>query len=279
LTVVVTGASTGIGLETVRALAAGHVRVGLVCRSRERGEGARRTLVEQTGNEGLDLFVADLSSQAQVRRLAAEIAARYERIDVLVNNAAAVYSVRTLSEDGLEMQLAVNHLAPYLLTRLLLPRLEAAGRARIVTVASRAHFRGRIDFEDLNANRRYFALTAYNQSKLANVLFTYELARRLAGTGVTANCLHPGFVRTRIGNKHTIPVHSLLHSLMSLAGIAPAEGARTSVYLATSPEVENVSGRYFVKERPVRSAEVSYDEGVARRLWVVSAELTGLAPD
>jgi NAD(P)-dependent dehydrogenase (short-subunit alcohol dehydrogenase family) len=272
--VVVTGAGAGIGLETARGLAARGAHVALVCRTAGSGEIAHRAL----GTQG-DVFVADLSSQREVRRLAAEIAARYPRLDVLVNNAAAVYSRRTLSADGIEMQLAVNHLAAYLLTRLLLDRLAQAGSARVITVASGAHFRGRIDFDDLNASRHYFGLTAYNQSKLANVLFTYELARRLQGTSVTANCLHPGLVRTAIGHKHTTRLHAFLHSLLCLLAVSPASGARTAIYLASAPEVAGVSGRYFVNQRRARSSPVTYDPEVADRLWRVSAELTGLPPD
>jgi len=276
---VVTGANAGIGLETVRGLAIRGAHVVMVCRSRERGEVARRALVEQTANDRLDLLVADLSSQRQIRQLVKEITDRYDRVDVLVNNAAAVYSARALSEDGIEMQLAVNHLAYYLLARLLRDHLENAGRARVINVTSRAHFRGRIDFDDLNGSRRYFGPTAYNQSKLANVLFTYELARRLAGTGITANCCHPGLVRTRIGNKHTTPFHSLLHSLSCVLGVAPAVGARTAITLASAPAVEGVTGQYFAKARPARSSAATYDRDVATRLWEVSAELTGLPPD
>ena len=274
--VIVTGGSGGIGLEIVKGLAGRGARVGMVCRAAARGEAARSAVLGHTGDAVVDVLVADLSSRRQVGRLAEEIAARYDSVDVLVNNAAAVYSRRVLSEDGVEMQLAVNHLAAYALTRLLLPHLLSAGRARVVNVASRAHARGRIAFDDLNAARRYFALTAYNQSKLANVLFTYELARRLAETGVTANCCHPGLVRTRIGSKHTTRVHGLLHSLMCLFAVDAAQGARTPIFLATAPELDGVTGAYFADLRPASSSPASHDPEIARRLWDVSAELTGL---
>ena len=277
--VVVTGASAGIGLETVKGLVARGARVAMVCRSAARGRTARGGILQAIPGAQLDVLVADLSSRSEIRRLAEEIAGRYDRIDVLVNNAAAVYSRRGLSADGIEMQLAVNHLAYYALTRLLLPHLSRAPRARVVNVASRAHFRGRIDFDDLNASRSYFALTAYNQSKLANVLFTYELARRRAGTGVTVNCLHPGLVRTRIGNKHTTRLHSLLHSLLCLLGVDAAAGARTSIFLASAPEVDGVTGAYFVDTRPAPSSPACHDAELARRLWRISAQLTGLPPD
>jgi NAD(P)-dependent dehydrogenase (short-subunit alcohol dehydrogenase family) len=277
--VVVTGASSGIGLETARGLATLGAHVVMVCRSHERGEAARLDLLHETEGARIDLLVADLSAQSQVRRLAEEIGRRFDRLDVLVNNAAVVYSRQTFSEDGIEMQLAVNHLAYYLLSRLLLDHLRRAEGARIVNVASRAHFRGRIDFNDLHTSRRYFGPRAYSQSKLANVLFTYELARRLAGSRVTANCLHPGLVRTRFGSKHTLRRHSLLHSLSCLLGVPPAKGARTSIYLASAPEVAGVTGRYWVNARPARSSAASHDRRVAERLWQVSAELTGLAAD
>jgi retinol dehydrogenase 14 len=277
--VVVTGASGGIGLEIVKGLAARGARVGMVCHSAVGGDASRVAVLARAPDALVDLFVADLSSRQEVRRLADEIGARYEQVDVLVNNAAAVYSRRVLSADGIEMQFAVNHLAYYALTRLLLPQLLRSGHARIVNVASRAHARGRIDFDDLNAAHGYFALTAYNQSKLANVLFTYELARRLAGTGTTANCCHPGLVRTRIGNKHTTRLHSLLHSLMCLFAVDAAGGARTPIFLATAPEVEDVTGTYFADMRPARSSAASHDPDLARRLWNVSAELTRLPPD
>ncbi len=277
--VVLTGASSGIGFETARGLAARQARVVMVCRNEARGEAARAALLRALPRAELDLRIADLSSQTQVRALADAVRAGYPRVDVLVNNAAVVYSRRTFSEDGIEMQLAVNHLAPYLLTRLLLDHLRRAGSARIVTVTSRAHARGRIDFDDLQTTRRYFGPRAYSQSKLANVLFTYELARRMAGTGVTANCLHPGLVRTRIGNKHTLVHHSLLHSLSCLLGRSAAKGARTSIYLASSPEVEGVTGRYFAGERAAESSAASRDRTLGARLWRVSAELTGLPED
>lgn len=273
---VVTGATAGIGLETARGLARRGTRVAMIARDRRRGEEARRRLAAQSSEHAVDLFVADLSSQAEIRALAADLCARFARIDVLINNAAVVYSRRTLSEDGVEMQLAVNHLAPFLLTHLLLDRLRSAPRARIVNVTSRAHARGRIDFDDLYGDRRYFGLTAYNQSKLANVLFTYELARRLAGTNVTANCVHPGVVRTAIGHKHTTRFHGFLHSLLCLFGRRPDEAARGVLHVACAPELDGVSGRYFAAGHPRASSPATYDEALAARLWQVSAELTRL---
>ncbi len=277
--VVITGASSGIGFEAAKGLAQNGAYVVLLCRDRGRGEAALQALTKESRSDRFDLIVADLTSQRQVRQAAEEISRRFDRIDALVNNAAAQYSQRTLSEDGIEMQFAANYLGGYLLTRLLLERLKAAEAGRVVNVSSRVHYRANIDFDDLNAERRYFVLTAYAQSKLANVLFTYELARRLGDTRVTVNCLHPGLVRTRLGNKHATFLHSALHSLICLMGVSPATAARSLTYLAVSPEVAGVTGKYFAGQRPAASAPATYDASLARRLWNVSAELVHLPAD
>ena len=201
---------------------------------------------------------------------------RYPRLDVLVNNVGGFWATRHTTADGLEHTFAVNHLAPFLLTNLLLERLAASAPARIVTVSSGAQSMGRIDFDDLQGERNYQGQRAYNQSKLANVLFTYELARRLAGTGVTANVLHPGVVRTRFGAEDPARLTNLLVPIARLFMKTPEQGAATPVYLASSPEVEGVTGRYFANGKPKRSAERSYDTHAATRLWSVSAKLVGL---
>lgn len=272
--VVVTGASSGIGLETARGLAARGAQVAIVCRTAGAAATACRSLGAAAGR--IDPFVADLSAQSAVRRVADAIMTRYPRVDVLINNAAAIYSRPVMSEDGIEMQLAVNHLAGYLLTRLLLGHLHAAGRARVVTLTSRTHAWASMDFDDLGRARRYFGPTAYNQSKLANVLFTHALARRLAGTGVTANCVAPGLVRTRIGGKHTTRVHAMLHAMTSVWGATAATGAEGPIHVASAPELAQVSGQYFLRARPARAAAQTHDVAVAERLWQVSASLTGL---
>ena len=269
---VVTGANAGIGRATALGLAQYGATVIMVCRNQERGAAAQAEIRSQSDNDKVDLLIADLSVQADIRRLAARIDQRYSRLDVLINNAGIIPQQRRETADHLEMQFAVNHLAYFLLTLLLLDKLKASAPARIVNVASQVHANGTIDFTDLQAERSYQPSHIYNNTKLANVLFTYELARRLAGSGVTVNCLHPGVVAT-----------NLLNDFMGVPrerrdrGIATQEGAQTSLYLATSPEVEGVSGRYFVNSEAVRSAAVSYDEALAARLWQVSAELTGLA--
>lgn len=264
----ITGANAGIGRATAERLAAAGGTVVLLCRALARGEEARRAIVAATGNTRVELLVADLSSQRQIREAAAEFHVRYGRLDVLINNAGILTRKRRLTEDGLELQFAVNHLAPFLLTHLLLDLLEASSPARIVTVSSEAHRAGRIDFADLQGERSYRGLRAYRQSKLANILFTRELARRLQGRGVTANAVHPGVVATGLlfsGWRIARLVRPLLRD--------PARGAEPSAYLALSPEVAGVSGGYFVDHRPVEPSARAKDPETAKRLWEVSEEL------
>jgi NAD(P)-dependent dehydrogenase (short-subunit alcohol dehydrogenase family) len=273
---VVTGATSGIGLVTARVLAQQGATVGLVGRDPGRGAAAVEYLRQTAGKTSVHLFLADLSSQAAVHRLAEEIQAQYARLDVLVNNAGALFTRRQLSADGIEMTWALNHLAYMLLTQRLLDMLQASAPARIVNVASDAHRPGRIDFADLQGTQRYSGWRAYCQSKLANVMFTYTLAARLQGSQVTANVLHPGFVATRFAHNNR-GVFAWLLRLAQVAALNPEQGAETMVYLATAPEVAEVSGHYFVKKRAVRSSEVSYDTVAAERLWRRSAEMLGLA--
>jgi Dehydrogenases with different specificities (related to short-chain alcohol dehydrogenases) len=222
------------------------------------------------------VFVADLSSQSEVRRLAGEVLRGVSRIDVLINNVGGYWYTRHVTADGLERTFVLNHLAPFLLTTLLLDRLERGGPARVVTVSSGAQAQGRIDFDDLQGSRSYSGSRAYNQSKLANVLFTYELARRLQGSAVTANTLHPGVVSTSFGSEDPARTQRLLVPFLRPFMKAPAQGAATSIHLASAPDLQQVSGRYFANRRARRSSERSYDEAVAARLWQVSADLVGL---
>jgi NAD(P)-dependent dehydrogenase (short-subunit alcohol dehydrogenase family) len=230
---------------------------------------------EKSPNASVDLMLADLSSQEEVRWLADQFKATYQRLDVLINNAGVIRSKRITTEDGIETTFAVNHLAYFLLTKLLLDVLKAGAPSRIVNVASGEQRNGTIDFDDLQGEKGYKAAKAYSQSKLATVLFTYELARRLEGTGVSANCLHPGVVGTNLGSGVSGAFGFMVRALTPLMK-SPEKGAETSIYLASSPEVEGLSGRYFVKKAEARSSDVSYDERLARRLWEVSAELTKL---
>lgn len=273
----VTGATGGIGRETAKMLAALGATVIVHGRDRRRVESTRRMILEAYPHAAAGGIVADLSALADVRRLAGEVLADYDRLDVLVNNAGGVTRKRRTTPDGFEWQFAVNHLAPFLLTNLLLPRLKANGSARIVTVSSAAHRRGVIEFDDLNWERRtYSGMQAYGASKLANILFTRELARRLDSTDVTANSLHPGVVAT-----HIFAGMGVLGTLFAVVAkpllLSPAAGARTSVYLATAPQLAHVSGQFFDQCRAVDPAPGAQDAATAQRLWHASAELVGLA--
>ncbi len=275
-TVLVTGGTGGIGRATAEGLARLGARVGIVGRDRTRAEHAADEIRERTGAGPVDVFVADLSAQTEVRHLAEDVLSTYPRLDVLVNNVGGYWAHRHISADGLEHTFALNHLAPFLLTNLLLERLTTSGSSRVVNVSSGAQSMGRIDFDDLQGARRYNGQRAYNQSKLANVLFTYELSRRIEGTGVTATVLHPGVVRTSFGQEDSGRWMRLMLPAVRPFMKTPEQGARTPVYLASSPEVAGVTGAYFANSRPKRSSKASYDPDLARRLWEASAELVGM---
>ncbi len=273
----VTGASSGIGQATALGLARMGATVVLVCRNRERAEAALTAIRVATGNDAIDFMLADLSSRAEIHRLAQDLLARYPQMHVLVNNAGVINLKRTTTIDGIEMVFAVNHLAYFLLTCLLLERLIASGSARIVNVASDVHRWGSLDFNDLQNERMYRAMRVYGQSKLCNILFTRELARRIVGTGVTANCLHPGGVATGLGWNNgwwAILIAKALRPFFR----TPEQGADTAIYLATSPEVAAVSGKYFYNRREIQPSSVAQDDEAAKRLWHISAELTGVVP-
>jgi retinol dehydrogenase-14 len=274
-TVLVTGATGGIGRATAIGLAAMGAHLAITGRDRGSTQGAAGE-IRAAGDGQVAVFVADLSAQSQVRGLAEEVLQRLSRIDVLVNNVGGHWNTRHVTADGLERTFALNHLAPFLLTNLLLDRLQQSAPARVVTVSSNAHAQGRIDFDDLQGERSYSGAQAYSQSKLANVLFTYELARRLPATSVTANALHPGVTRTSFGAEDPGGVQRLLVPLMRPFMKAPAQGAATSIHLASAPDLEQVTGRYFANSKPKRSSKRSYDEAAAARLWRVSADLVGL---
>ena len=272
----ITGADSGIGKATALGLAGMRALVVMVSRDRTPGERAKTELVGKSGSDSVELMVADLSSQRAIRRLAADFKGRHEKLHVLVNNAGVLLGKRPVTEDGIEKTFAVNHLAPFLLTNLLSDVLKASAPARIVNVACEGHRQGEMDFDDLMLEKKYSAVRAYNRSKLANVLFTYELARRLRGTGVTANCLYPGMVATDLF-REAPALYRLLFTLFRPFLLSPKKGAETSVYLASSPELEGVSGKYFAKKVQVKSSEASYDESLARRVWELSAELAKLS--
>jgi NAD(P)-dependent dehydrogenase (short-subunit alcohol dehydrogenase family) len=272
-TVLVTGGTGGIGKATAVGLAALGARLGITGRDEARARAAAADIAEASGNREIDVFAADLSSQAEVRRLAEDVLGRYRRLDVLVNNVGGFWGTRHVTADGLEHTFAVNHLAPFLLTNLLLDRLKASAPARIVTVSSGAQSMGKLNFDDLQGERDYSGQKAYNQSKLANVMFTYELARRLAGTGVTANVLHPGVVRTAFATEDASLMWKVVLPVIRPFLKSPEQGAATSIYLASSPEVEGVSGKYFVNSKPQTSHRSSYEAAAAARLWEISADL------
>ena len=272
----ITGASSGLGLETARALAGMGATVALLCRSAERGEAARAEIAAATGNRDLHVVACDLANLDSVRAAAAELLARFDALHVLVNNAGLMLMQRRITVDGLEETFQVNHLSAFALTALVRERLQASAPARVITVSSIAHRAAQLDFEDLMSERLYDGLYVYARSKLANVLFTYELARRLEDSGVTANTLHPGLVRTGFGHNNGFAMRAFM-TLSQLPPLAssPRRGARTQVWLACAPEVAGLSGRYFVRRRARRSSRISYDGDSQRRLWKASETLLG----
>ncbi|MEI8308348.1 MAG: SDR family oxidoreductase [Chloroflexales bacterium] len=270
--VMVTGANSGIGKVTALELARKGASVVMLCRSRSKGEVARDEIIAQSGNAQVELLLADFASLESVRRAADAFLKSHDRLHVLVNNAGLYMGERLLSQDGYEMTFAVNHLAPFLLTNLLLDTLRASAPARVVTVSSGAHWGGHLRFDDLNATRRFGGFRVYSTSKLANLLFSNELARRLAGSGVTSNSLHPGAVATKFGSG-TTGFFSFVFNLARPFFISPEQGAQTSIYLASAPEVEGVSGKYYVDKKPQSSSGESNNQEVQRRLWDVSAQM------
>jgi NAD(P)-dependent dehydrogenase (short-subunit alcohol dehydrogenase family) len=280
-TCLVTGATSGIGLETAVGLAREGARVLIVGRDPVRGEAARSQIAKQSGNDRVELLLADLASQAEIQKLADAVKSRSDALHVLVNNAGVVNLKRQLTVDGFEATFAVNHLAYFALTLRLLDLLRASAPARIVNVASDAHRFGSLDWDDLQSEQRYrglpfvAAMRVYGSSKLLNILFTRELARRLADSHVTANCVHPGAVSTRLGTNNG-GVGQIVTGLLRPFMLSPAAGAETSIFLATSPEIADLSGRYFTRKREASCSRAAQDAAAARRLWDVSLELAGL---
>jgi NAD(P)-dependent dehydrogenase (short-subunit alcohol dehydrogenase family) len=282
---VVTGATAGIGQIAATELARRGAHVVIVGRSSAKCAATQEQIRTETGGATVDALVADLSALAEVKKLAGQIRDGYPRLDVLLNNAGAMFWNRCESTDGIEKTFALNHLSYFALTALLLPMLKQSAPARIVNVASDAHKGVSINFDDIQFEKKYRGWKAYQQSKLANVCFTYELARRLDGTNVTANTLHPGFVHTnflktfndaRADGFTKALAGPVLNGLSRLIAISPEQGARTSVYLASSPDVEGVTGQYFVKEKPAVSSTQSHDRAAQARLWRMSEEMTGV---
>ncbi|MFX0196102.1 MAG: SDR family oxidoreductase [Candidatus Hodarchaeota archaeon] len=275
----VTGATSGVGEVTAQVLAQQGATVIIVGRNPEKGATTVSQIKQQTGTSTVEFILADLSSQQAIHQLVEQFKRRYQRLDVLVNNAGASFRKRQNSVDGIEMTFALNHLGYFLLTNLLLDTLKSSAPARIVNVSSGEHKRVKLNFDDLQAKQKYSSYRAYKQSKLCNILFTYELTRRLEGTDVTVNAVTPGLVKTKLGLEDGGFPAIMKRLINFLAGKSPEEGAKAIIYLATSPDVEGVTGKYFVKQEAVPSSNDSYDKDIARRLWQVSAKLTRLSVD
>src|SRR5437588_1481452 len=271
--VLITGGTGGIGKATAIGLATLGAGVGITGRDLARAEQAVADIRTASGNQAVDAFAAEMTSQAEVRRLAAAVLDAYSRLNVLVNNVGGFWAHRHTTVDGVERTFALNHLAPFLLTNLLLDRLKASAPARVVTVSSGAQSMGRIDFDDLQGARNYSGQRAYNQSKLANVMFSNELARRLEGTGVTANSLHPGVVRTNFGAEDQARFFAVISRVILPLLKTPAQGAQTSIYLASSPDVDGVTGQFFANRRNKKPNKHAFDTKLTAKLWNVSADL------
>lgn len=274
--IVITGATSGIGLETAKALAGMGASITLIARNDEKVKSIIQSIQEDTENTDIDFVKADLASQKQIRQAATEILQRHPVINVLINNAATWQSHFALTEDHIERMFAVNHLSYFLLTHCLMEGLKKASEARIINVASGSHFNGKIHWDNLNLEGNYHGLRAYGQSKLANVLFTYEFAGKNPGLNITINAVHPGLVKTDIGTKHTTLFHTLAWRLRRMSGVTPKEGAATSIYLASSPKISDITGEYWSKCQIAPSSEASHNREDAERLWNVCEKLCGI---
>lgn len=276
--IIITGGNAGIGFETSVALAKQGGNIFIVSRNKDKATQAVAEIKQISGNKNVDYLIADLSTQKSIRELNKSLRERLDKVDVLVNNAGGVFPEFKKTADGLEMTIATNHFAYFLLTNLLLDLIKKADNARIVNVSSRSHLAASIDFESFTTNKGYFILKAYGQSKLANILFTAELASRLSGTGITVNSLHPGLVKTDIGTKKTNWYSSFLWSLYSkIGGVSVAQGAATSIYLASSPEVKNITGKYFAKCKEITPSKLARNTELQKELWKMSEQLCPIA--
>jgi len=272
-TCIITGANSGIGKVTAIELAKMNATLVLLCRDKERGESAQKEIIELTGNNNVDLILCDLSSQKEIRNFVAEFKRKYQDLHVLINNAGVMLSKKTQSVDGFEMNFAVNHLAPFLLTNLLLDMLKKSAPSRIVNVGSAAHRMGKIDFEDLQReNKKGRLMGLYGSSKLAMTLVSYELSRKLEGSNVTVNVLHPGLINTNLGRDRSSTSQGFARKFFK----TPEVGAETSIFLASSPEVEGITGKYYAKKKAKPSSKESYNEEYAKKLWEISEKMTNL---
>jgi len=268
---IITGANSGIGKATAIALAKMGATIVMVCREKVTGENAQKEIIELSGNKDVDLFLCDLSSQKEIRDLASNFKNKYQTLHILINNAGVMMKKGPISTDGFEMNFAVNHLAPFLLTNLLLDMLKKNAPSRIVNVSSGAHKMAKLDFDDLQSeNTKPRFMRIYGNSKLALMLFSYELSRKLEGTNVTVNTVHPGVVATNLGRHQS----KFNQKFSKVVFKKPEKGAETSIYLASSPEVEGITGKYFVNKESRKSSDASYNEDDAKRLWEISLEMT-----
>lgn len=274
--VVITGATDGIGKETARQIAKMGAEIILVGRNKEKTELATAEIIESSNNPNIDYLLADLSEQNDVRKLADDIKRKFSNLDILFNNAGAAFPTRKLTTDNIEKTFALNHLAYFLLTTLLLDLLKNSAPSRIINTSSAGHYTGEIYIEDISLKNGYGMMKAYKQSKLANIMFTYDLARQLEGSNVTVNAFHPGFVRTNIGISELGILGKLLQPLIFRKGISVEEGSKTSVYLLSSEEMEGISGKYYTKMRIKKTSDISYDVEAQKRLWELSEKLIGI---
>lgn len=269
----ITGANSGIGKETARVLAKKGATIIMISRNKERGETALKELKESTGSNNIELFIADLADPESIINAVTKFKEKYDKLDVLINNAGVTLSKKIITPLGYEKTFAVNHLGHFLLTNLLLDMLIKSAPSRIINVSSGAHTYAQLDLDDINLSSKYRGLRSYSNSKLANLLFTYELARRLEGTGVTVNALHPGFVRSNFGRRGRKLYERILFDFARLFALSVEKGAKTSIYLASSPEVKEITGKYFVKCKPMKSSKASYDRESQKKLWKLSEDL------
>lgn len=271
---IVTGANAGIGFATAKGLLKADFKVSMFCRNKAKAEGAKQQLIKETGNDAIDIFIVDFSSLKSVAKATDAFKAKYDKLDVLVNNAGATFASFERSEDGIEMTMAVNHFGYFATTYHLLPLLQSG--SRIVNVSSKAHYGGQINFDTINEEKGYFVFKQYEISKLANVLFTKYLARKLADKNITVNCLHPGVVKTKIGNKAGNKFFGFVWSLFSAFGINPDQGAETSLHVATSNQLNDITGMYFDKKVAYKGSDLSRDEELQKKFWKWSEEMSGL---
>lgn len=274
--IVISGANAGIGYATALGLLKKGAQVSMFCRSAEKAEQARKELIRQTGNTAIDIFIADMASWKSIKAACDSFKEKYGSIDVLLNNAGGTFSDYVKTEDGIEMTMAVNHFGYFVMTYHLLPLLKENSGARIINVSSKAHYGGKIDLQTINDEKGYFVFKQYEHSKLANVMFTKYLANKLKDKGITVNCLHPGVVQTKIGNKSGNKFHGMIWSLFAFFGINAEKGAETSIHLASSPDVASISGMYFDKKQPYKGSDSSNNLDSQNALWKWSEEQTDL---